>query len=112
MAGSRTAAPHDEQRVEISGCMELLPVADCQLPISKCGITGSHFDLILSIIGSITNLLATALNLKNSTNRQLEVANRQCSDTMHCIEQVFPLGIDMDAKFLALRAESILKLSY
>ena len=82
--------------------MELLSIANCQLPIWKCGITGSHFDLILSIIGSITNLLATALNLKNPTSWQLEIANRQCSDPMHCIEQVFPLGIDMDAKFLAL----------
>ncbi|MDX6498047.1 MAG: hypothetical protein QOG23_1307 [Blastocatellia bacterium] len=77
MAGSRTAAPHDEHRVEISGCMELLSIVDCQLPIWKCGITGSHFDLILSIIGSITNLPATARTLKNSTNWQLEIENRQ-----------------------------------
>ena len=82
--------------------MELLSIANCQLPIWKCGITGSHFDFILSIIGSITNLLATARTLKNSTNWQLKIENRQWLDTMHCIEQVFPLGIDVYAKFLAL----------
>jgi hypothetical protein len=29
IAGSRTAAPHDEQRSEISGCTELLPITNC-----------------------------------------------------------------------------------
>jgi hypothetical protein len=33
IAGSRIDAPHDAQRSEISGCMELLSIADCQLPI-------------------------------------------------------------------------------
>ncbi|MDX6304229.1 MAG: hypothetical protein QOI77_1198 [Blastocatellia bacterium] len=78
MAGSRTAAPHDEHRVEISGCMELLSIVDCQLPIWKCGITGSHFDLILSIIGSITNLPATA---HPKELNQLTIGNRKSAMT-------------------------------
>lgn len=85
IAGSRTAAPHEGQRGEISGCIINF---ELQNAVYNTRILGEQKRLLIS---------------------QPEIRILKFLNSMHCIEQIFTLCVDVHAKFLTFGSQPILQ---